>query len=102
MSKYEKKLKEKLKRIFGDKIVFNNDIENKIPGLVSARIINYNNQLFLKNASTIISASTGSACSNSKPSYVLKECGYSDEEIRETIRFSLSAYGNYNNFKEIE
>lgn len=102
LNKYEKQFKKRLKDVFGDKIVFNNEIKNKIPGLVSVRIKGYNNQLFLKNASSIISASTGSACSNSKPSYVLKACGYTDEEIRETIRFSLSAYGDYNNFVEIE
>ena len=102
LTEYEEQFKKKMIRIFGDKIVINNDFKNKIPGLISIRIKGYNNQLFLKNASSIISASTGSACSNSKPSYVLKECGYSDEEIRETIRFSLSAYENYNNFDEIE
>ena len=80
----------------------NNDFENKVAGLVSIRIKNYNNQLFLKNASDIISASTGSACSNSNPSYVLKACGYTDNEIRETIRFSLSSYDDYNNFSELE
>lgn len=102
LNKYEKQFKNRLKKVFGDKIAFNNEFKNKIPGLVSVRIKGYNNQLFLKNASSIISASTGSACSNSKPSYVLKACGYTDEEIRETIRFSLSAYGDYNNFIEIE
>ena len=91
-----------MKDVFGDKIVINNDFKNKVPGLVSIRIKGYNNQLFLKNAAEVISASTGSACSNSKPSYVLKACGYNDDEIRETIRFSLSAYGDYNDFMEIE
>lgn len=99
---YEYKFINRMKSVFGDKIVINNDYKNKVPGLISIRIKDYNNQLFLKNASSIISASTGSACSNSKPSYVLKACGYTDEEIRETIRFSLSAYGNYDEFKEIE
>lgn len=102
LKKYEKEFISKLKQAFGDKIVINNNFDNKIPGLVSVRIKGYNNQLFLKNASNIISASTGSACSNAKPSYVLKACGYTDEEIRETIRFSLSAYGDYNHFNEIE
>ncbi len=100
--KYEKQFKSRMKEVFGDKIVFNNNIKNKIPGLISVRIKGYNNQLFLKNASPLLAASTGSACSNSKPSYVLKACGYTDEEIRETIRFSLSAYGEYNQFKDIE
>ena len=102
LKKYEEQFIVRMKKVFGDKIIINNDIPNKVPGLVSIRIKGYNNQLFLKNAASILSASTGSACSNSKPSYVLKNGGYTDEEIRETIRFSLSAYGDYNDFKEIE
>lgn len=102
LKEYENQFIKRMKEVFGDKIIINNDFENRIPGMVSIRIKGYNNQLFLKNASSVISASTGSACSNSKPSYVLKQCGYSDDEIRETIRFSLSAYGEYDNFKEIE
>ncbi len=102
LKKEEKIFIDKIKSVFGDKIIINNDFENKIPGLISVRFIGYNNQLFLKNASSILSASSGSACSNEKPSYVLKNCGYSDTEIRETIRFSLSAYSDYDNFKEIE
>lgn len=99
---YEEKFIHRMKEVFKDKIIINNDFDNRIPGLISVRLVGYNNQLFLKKASNIISASTGSACANSKPSHVLKACGYSDEEIRETIRFSLSSYGDYNNFKEIE
>ena len=98
----EKKFIDRMNKVFGDKIIINNYFENKIPGLISIRILGYNNQLFLKNASEVLSASSGSACSNEKPSYVLKSCGYSDSEIRETIRFSLSAYSEYNNFREIE
>lgn len=98
----EKKLKQRLEEVFKDRIVINNDFKNKVPGLLSIRITNYNNQLFLKNASEVISASSGSACSNAKPSYVLKACGYTDTAIRETIRFSLSPYSDYNNFIEIE
>ena len=91
-----------MKEIFGDRICINNTNKNKVPGLVSLRIKNYNNQLFLKEAADILCASTGSACSNAKPSYVLKACGYSDEEIRETIRFSLSSYEDYEGFQELE
>ncbi len=98
----EKNFISRIKEVFGEKIVINNENINKIPGLISVRIVGFNNQLFLKNASQILSASTGSACSNTKPSYVLKSCGYTDEEIRETIRFSLSPYSDYEDFKEIE
>lgn len=102
LKKYEEQFIKRMKQVFGDSIVINNTSKNRVPGLISIRIKGYNNQLFLKKASNIISASTGSACSNSKPSYVLKACGYTDEEIHETIRFSLSSYGDYKEFKEIE
>ena len=102
LKKYEKQFIDRMKKVFGDSIIINNTNANRVPGLISVRIKGYNNQLFLKKASDVISASTGSACSNSKPSYVLKACGYTDEEIHETIRFSLSSYGDYSEFKEIE
>lgn len=102
LQKYEKQFVKKMKEIFGEKVIINNNFEKKVPGLISVRIKGYNNQLFLKNAAEILAASTGSACSNSKPSYVLKACGFTDEEIRETIRFSLSSYSDYNNFEELQ
>lgn len=102
LKEYEIQFIKKIKEVFKENIIINNDFENRVPGLISIRIKGFNNQLFLKKAADIISASTGSVCSNSKPSYVLKACGYTDEEIHETIRFSLSSYGEYNNFKEIE
>lgn len=101
LKKYEVQFINRMSNVFGDKIEINSTYNNKIPGLVSIRIKNYNNQLFLKEAASVLSASTGSACSNAKPSYVLKACGYTDKEIRETIRFSLSSYGDYNDFEEI-
>lgn len=102
LKKYEKQFIARMKKVFGDSIIINNENISRVPGLISIRIKGFNNQLFLKKASDVISASTGSACSNSKPSYVLKACGYTDEEIHETIRFSLSSYGDYKEFKEIE
>ena len=101
LKKYEVQFITKMEEIFDDRICINSTYENKVPGLVSIRIKDYNNQLFLKEAADVLCASTGSACSNAKPSYVLKACGYSDDEIRETIRFSLSSYGEYDNFKEL-
>lgn len=98
----EEKFKKRITNIFGEKIVINNQFKNKIPGLISIRIVGYNNQLFLKKASNILAASSGSACSNEKPSYVLKNCGYSEKEISETIRISLSPYDDYNDFLELE
>lgn len=98
----EKELMERLKKVFNDKVIFNNLNINKIPGLLSVRLLGINNQVFLKKVSSVFSASTGSACSNMNPSHVLKAMGFSDKEIRETIRFSLSAYEDYDNFESIE
>lgn len=102
LRKEEIKFIGKMKEVFGSKFIINNEFTERVPGLISARIKGQNNQLLLKKASDIFAASTGSACSNTKPSYVLKACNYSEEEIRETIRFSLSPYSDYSDFKEIE
>lgn len=76
---------------FGDLLVFNSDSENKIPGVLSIQLKGINNELFIKKFANQIAVSTGSACSSSKPSYVLKAIGKSLEEIRSTIRISLSS-----------
>lgn len=86
----EEYLTEILKEKFSEVIVFNNDIENKIPGILNVQFRGLNNELLLKQLAPIIAASTGSACSSSKPSHVLEAVGLSLEEIRHTIRFSLS------------
>ncbi len=93
-----KKLKENeeylsgiLKEKFKDVLVFNNDTSNKIPGILNVQFKGINNELLLKQLAPVIAASTGSACSSSKPSHVLKAVGLSIEQVRNTIRFSLSA-----------
>ncbi|WP_214607599.1 aminotransferase class V-fold PLP-dependent enzyme, partial [Mycobacterium tuberculosis] len=73
-----------------DKIKFNSDIDNKIPGLISLQFIGINNELLLKKLSPFIALSSGSACSSSKPSYVLTSTGKSLEEVRQTLRITLS------------
>lgn len=81
-----------------EEIVIVNSFADRVPGVISLRFKGHNNQIFLKKASPYFAASTGSACSNTKPSHVLKEIGLNPEEISETIRFSLS---RYNTEKEI-
>lgn len=49
---------------------------------------------FLRENMDLISASIGSSCSIGKPSYVLKSHGFSDNQVRETIRISTSLYEN--------
>ncbi|ALC90605.1 cysteine desulfurase [Bacillus sp. FJAT-18017] len=80
-----------LKEKFGDNISFNNDSTKKIPGILSVLFRGVNNELLVKALAPTVAASTGSACSSSKPSHVLEAIGLNTEDIRSTIRFSLSA-----------
>lgn len=81
-----------LKEKFGNQIKFNNDSTQKIPGVISVLFKGINNELLVKSLAPIIAASTGSACSSSKPSHVLEAIGLNIEEIRSTVRFSLSSF----------
>ena len=79
-----------LKEKFSDHISFNNDHENKIPGILSVQFKGVNNEVLVKSLAEHIASSTGSACSSSKPSHVLEAMGIKIEEIRSTVRFSIS------------
>lgn len=90
---------QKVTDLMNKEMILNNDFKHRTPGIINVRFIGYNSQILLKNAANIFSASTGSACSNTKPSYVLKSIGRNDTEIRESIRFSFS---KYNTVEEID
>lgn len=90
LAQLENYLVDILKGKFGDKIAFNSDIKDKIPGLISLQFIGVNNELLLKKLSNFMALSSGSACSSSKPSHVLSAAGKSLEEVRQTIRITLS------------
>lgn len=91
LNELEKYLTDILKNNLGDKIRFNSDEENKIPGLISVQFVGVNNELLLKKLSSYAALSSGSACSSSKPSHVLIAAGKTLEEIRQTIRITLSS-----------
>ncbi|WP_458125432.1 cysteine desulfurase family protein [Paenibacillus sp. Z3-2] len=91
LAQLENYLVDILKTKLGDKIIFNSDDHDKIPGLISLQFIGVNNELLLKKLSNFIALSSGSACSSSKPSHVLSAAGKSLEEVRQTIRITLSA-----------
>lgn len=91
LTKLEEYLVDVLKTNLGDKIAFNSDTQDKIPGLISLQFIGVNNELLLKKLSSFIALSSGSACSSSKPSHVLIAAGKSLECVRQTIRITLSA-----------
>ena len=76
---------------FGQSIKFNNDVKDKIPGVLSIQFKGINNEILVKSLAPTIAVSTGSACSSSKPSHVLSAIGLSIEEVRSTIRISLSS-----------
>ncbi|MFK4300402.1 cysteine desulfurase [Paenibacillus sp. RC254] len=87
----EKYLIDIFKTNLRDKVKFNSDEKNKIPGLISLQFIGINNELLLKKLSSFVALSSGSACSSSKPSHVLSAAGKSLEEVRQTIRVTLSS-----------
>lgn len=98
----EIQLKITLRSIYKDSLTILNDFTPKINGIISVRFIGVNNQILLKTIANEIAASSGAACSNSKPSHVLKAMGYSDETIRETIRLSISPYEDYGDFSQFQ
>ncbi len=81
-----------LKDKFNDQIVFNHDTNHKIPGVLSVQFKGANNELLVKNLAPVMAVSTGSACSSSKPSHVLAAIGLSIDQVRSTVRFSLSSF----------
>ncbi|KKK39212.1 cysteine desulfurase [Mesobacillus campisalis] len=99
LSELENYLTQILKNKFGNQILFNNDVKNKIPGIISIQFSGVNNELLVKSLSPVIAASTGSACSSSKPSHVLKSIGLDIQQIRSTLRFSLSPLINQNDLQ---
>lgn len=98
LRKSEKKLREHLLKTYGDSVLIHSDIKNKVPGIISVQFKGINNQLLIKSISDEIAASSGAACSSSKPSHVLAAMGFSEDIIKETIRLSLSPYDEYNDF----
>lgn len=102
LSKFECILLDKLKKKFGDIFSLNNDFKERVPGILNVKFKGINNMILLKKVSKFFSASTGSACSVSKPSYVLKAIGLSNEEINSSIRLSLSKYHKLEDFDVID
>ncbi|MBB5172441.1 cysteine desulfurase family protein [Texcoconibacillus texcoconensis] len=94
LEQLEKSLTDILINQFKDKISFNNDQQFKIPGLLSLQFKGVNNELLLKKLSNHMALSTGSACSSGKPSHVLSAAGFTQNEIQQTVRISMSKYIN--------
>ena len=97
---FEKILVERLIEKFNSNIEINNNF-SKVPGIINIRFKNINNQILLKKISPYIAASTGSACSNLKPSRVLLAMGYSMKAVTESVRFSLSPHNTLEELNNI-
>ncbi len=80
-----------LKKNLGDDFTLNFP-DHTVLNIMSCRINGEVNQVFLQENHDVIEASTGSSCSISEPSYVLKSHGFTETEIQETIRISTSLY----------
>ncbi|WP_280771817.1 cysteine desulfurase family protein [Salipaludibacillus daqingensis] len=87
---FESQTKSLLIEKFGNDIYFNNDETNKIPGLISLQLRSVNNELFIRKVADRLAISTGSACSSTKPSHVLAAIGKDINEVRSTLRITLS------------
>lgn len=90
-------LEEKVINVFESKfknhIIWNQPTkEHKVPGILSVQFKGVNNEILVKKLAPILSVSTGSACSSASPSHVLQAIGLSLDEVRQTIRISLSPY----------
>jgi len=74
--------------------IFNGDQNNKIPGIINITVPGINNEFFIKEIKDGIAISTGSACSITEPSHVLKAIGLNEREIMATLRISISKYND--------
>ncbi|MFB9324404.1 cysteine desulfurase family protein [Paenibacillus aurantiacus] len=99
LQELEEHLRHKLVELFPDIVRFNGDVTNKIPGIVNVQFRGTNNELLIKKLSDRYALSTGSACSSSKPSHVLHSIGLTLNEIRSSVRISLS---HMNTIEEID
>lgn len=101
MDKYIKKitsLESEVKKILDKKysgIKFLGDQDNKIPGVIGMIIPNIINEIFIKDLSTKVAISSGSACGISEPSYVIDEIGKKSVSSQ-FIRLTLSKYSSIN------
>lgn len=74
----------------------NSPEKDVIPSIINVMFTNLYNETLIKDISDEIAISTGSACSSAKPSHVLKAIGLKDQEIRNSVRFSLGKHTTNN------
>lgn len=89
----------KIKEHFSSIVSFNSPSDDKLPGIVNVQFKGVNNELLIKKLAPYVAISSGSACSSSKPSHVLQSIGCSLDEVRSSVRISLS---KFNSMDEID
>ena len=89
-----------LKEKFND-IIFINDCDDSIPGVISVLIPEIINERYIANLSEKIAISSGSACSIGEPSYVIDAIGKSDMTSK-FLRISLNKFLNKNDLLKLK
>jgi len=95
-----------LKKLFGDRVRFNSNIETGVPHIINVTLLNEKREpldgemLLLNLDMEGIAVSNGSACTSGaiEPSHVLTNLGLSDQLAKSSIRISM---GKHNKSKDI-
>ncbi len=80
-------------------LIINGSIDNRLYNNVNLTIPGVSGNVLHKSLKPLISCSTGSACSNGEPSYVLNAIGRNAKEARASLRLS---FGRTTTLEEVE
>ncbi|WP_281884738.1 cysteine desulfurase family protein [Paenibacillus sp. YYML68] len=100
LEQLELQLRMRLNEYFSEILSFNSDDSNKIPGVINVRFKDVDNEFLVKELGDRVALSSGSACSSTKPSHVLRGMGLNLEQIRSSIRISLSRFNTTEEINE--
>lgn len=97
-------LEVKVRRVLRDKfddIEFLGDLDNHLPGTIGFILPSKHNELYIKRLADKIALSSGSACSVSEPSHVLKAINRKDDNIH-FFRLSINKFLDEGLIAELE
>ncbi len=81
-------------------LIINGSMDKRLPHNLNISIPGVNGNRLHRELRPFISCSSGSACSNGKPSHVLLEIGRNRKEAEASLRLSLGRYTNYDDVEE--
>jgi len=81
-------------------LLINGSIKQRLPHNLNLTVLDVNGAKFHKLLKSKIICSSGSACSNGKPSHVLLALGRSFKEAESSIRLSIGLSTNSNDIKQ--